>query len=148
MEILCSRYGKTTGLEGDLDTEGERLIGEWAQQELGSDLLFVTGYHVDNRPVYAMPDAVNPPLTHSFDLLFRGVEITTGGQRIHEYPQLVESIRARGWTRRTTAAIWRRSGTACRRTAGWAWVSSDCSSRCSASTTSKRRHCFRATGIG
>jgi nondiscriminating aspartyl-tRNA synthetase len=94
--ILAERFNKTHGLEGDLDTEGERLIGQWAREELGSDLLFVTGYHVANRPVYAMPNLAEPPLTRSFDLLFRGVEITTGGQRIHEYGQLVESIRSRG----------------------------------------------------
>jgi nondiscriminating aspartyl-tRNA synthetase len=95
-EILGKRFGKTEGLRGDLDTEGERLIGQWAAEELDSALLFVTGYHVDCRPMYAMPDSAHPPLTHSFDLLYDGVEITTGGQRIHDYGQLVESIRSRG----------------------------------------------------
>ena len=94
--ILAEKFGKTSGLHGDLDTEGERLISQWAEQELGSKLLFVTGYHVDKRPMYTMPDADEPPLTRSFDLLFRGVEITTGGQRIHDYGQLVESVRSRG----------------------------------------------------
>jgi nondiscriminating aspartyl-tRNA synthetase len=94
--VLAKRFGKTEGLHGDLDTEGERLICQWAQQELGSQMIFITGYHVDKRPMYAMPDEANPPLTHSFDLLFRGVEITTGGQRIHDYRQLVDSIRRRG----------------------------------------------------
>ena len=61
----------------------------------GRELLYVTGYHVDNRPMYTMPDEHSPPLTRSFDLLFRGVEITTGSQRIHDYQQLVESIRLR-----------------------------------------------------
>ena len=95
-QILQERFGKTTGIDGDLDTEGERLICQWAQEELGSELLFVTGYHVGNRPVYTMPNQDAPPLTLSFDLLFRGVEITTGGQRIHDYRQLVDSIRSRG----------------------------------------------------
>jgi nondiscriminating aspartyl-tRNA synthetase len=94
--VLAERFGKTGGLEGDLDTEGERLLSEWAQEELGSELIFVTGYHVANRPMYTMPDKKDPPLTHSFDLLFRGVEITTGSQRIHQYEPLVESIRSRG----------------------------------------------------
>jgi nondiscriminating aspartyl-tRNA synthetase len=94
--ILAEKFGKTQGLHGDLDTEGERLICQWAAQELGSELVFVTGYHVDCRPMYTMPDSQNPPLTHSFDLLMGGVEITTGGQRIHEYDQLAESIRSRG----------------------------------------------------
>ena len=96
VRILGERFEKREGLQGDLDTEGERLISEWALQEYGSELVFVTGYHVDKRPLYTMPDAEKPPLTHSFDLLFRGVEITTGGQRIHEYKDLVESIEARG----------------------------------------------------
>jgi len=94
--ILAERPGKTEGLHGDLDTEGERAICQWAQEERGSELLYVTGYHVDKRPVYTAPNLSEPPLTRSFDLLFRGVEITTGGQRIHDYEQLLESIRSRG----------------------------------------------------
>lgn len=94
--ILAERFGKTEGPDGDLDTDGERLICRWAEKELGSELLYVTGYHVNKRPAYTMPDLSAPPLTRSFDLLFRGVEITTGGQRIHDHGQLVESIRARG----------------------------------------------------
>ena len=94
--ILAERFGKTDGLAGDLDTEGEQLLCRWAAEELGSELLFVTGYHVDKRPMYAMPDDAQPPLTRSFDLLFRGVEITTGGQRIHQPQRLAESIRSRG----------------------------------------------------
>lgn len=96
VEILRSKFGKTDGLEGDLDTEGERLISQWAQETHGSELVFVTGYHTDKRPVYTMPDAAHPPLTHSFDLLFRGVEITTGGQRIHQHAQLTQSMESRG----------------------------------------------------
>ena len=95
-QVLGQRFGKTEGLHGDLDTEGERLICQWAREEFGSDLLFVTGYHVGNRPMYTMPNLDEAPLTRSFDLLFRGIEITTGGQRIHRYEQLVESIRAHG----------------------------------------------------
>jgi nondiscriminating aspartyl-tRNA synthetase len=94
--VLEEEFGKADGLDGDLDTEGEQLICAWAAEELGSELLYVTGYHVDKRPMYTMPDVGMPPLTRSFDLLFRGVEITTGGQRIHEHERLVESIRSRG----------------------------------------------------
>jgi len=94
--ILAERYGKIEGLEGDLDTEGERLVSKWAEEELGSELLYVTGYHVESRPVYTMPEKERPPLTRSFDLLFRGVEVTTGGQRIHDYDELVENMRRRG----------------------------------------------------
>jgi nondiscriminating aspartyl-tRNA synthetase len=94
--ILARRFGKTDGLNGDLDTEGEALLGQWAAQEAGSELVYVTGYHVDKRPMYTMPNLEAPPLTRSFDLLFRGVEVATGGQRIHDYEQLVHSIRSRG----------------------------------------------------
>ncbi|MCJ7544061.1 MAG: aspartate--tRNA(Asn) ligase, partial [Phycisphaerae bacterium] len=59
--ILAERFGKTDGLHGDLDTAGERLICQWAAQELGSELVFVTGYHVDRRPMYTMPDLAHPP---------------------------------------------------------------------------------------
>ena len=96
VEILASKHNKTTGLEGDLDTEGERLIGQWAKEELSSDLLFVTGYAVERRPAYTMPSPTDPRYTASFDLLYRGVEICTGGQRIHDYAQLVESLTRRG----------------------------------------------------
>lgn len=95
-QILREKFGKIDGIEGDLDTEGEKLMSQWAREEWGSDLLFVTGYHVANRPAYAKAREDQPPLTHSFDLLFRGVEITTGGQRIHDYEALVTSLRSRG----------------------------------------------------
>ena len=94
--VLAEEFGKTGGLDGDLDTEGERLICQWAKSELGSELLYVTGYHIDKRPMYTMPNESEPPLTRSFDLLFRGVELTTGGQRIHNYDQLVASMRQCG----------------------------------------------------
>ena len=96
VRILRERFGKEDGLHGDLDTEGEQLIGRWAQEELGSPLLFVTGYATDVRPVYTMPLCEEPARSASFDLLYGGVEIATGGQRIHEYARLVESFRSRG----------------------------------------------------
>jgi nondiscriminating aspartyl-tRNA synthetase len=95
-KVLREKFGKTTGVEGDLDTEAEKLIGQWAEQELKSPLLFVTGYSVACRPVYTMPLESDPARTRSFDLLYRGVEISTGGQRIHLYAQLIESFKRRG----------------------------------------------------
>jgi nondiscriminating aspartyl-tRNA synthetase len=94
--LLADRFGKTDGLDGDLDTEGERLVGEWARRELGSELVFVTGYALSRRPVYAMPHPSDPTRSASFDLLYNGVEIVTGGQRIHRYEQLVAAMRSRG----------------------------------------------------
>jgi nondiscriminating aspartyl-tRNA synthetase len=94
--ILAERFGKREGLEGDLDTEGERLIGEWASTELKSPLLFVTGYAIEKRPAYTMAQSGEPRISRSFDLLYNGVEITTGGQRIHNHAALVESFQSRG----------------------------------------------------
>ena len=93
IDILKESYGRND-LEGDLDPEGEKQICEYAKEHLGSEFLFLTHYPRRKRPMYAMP--AEETLTHSFDLLFRGLEITTGGQRIHNYEQLKESIASRG----------------------------------------------------
>ncbi len=91
LEILKKEYGKE--IEGlDIDPEGERLISQWAKKTYNSDFIFLTHYPVTVRPFYTMPSA-DPHYTNSFDLIFRGVEIATGGQRIHNYHQLVASIK-------------------------------------------------------
>jgi len=93
--ILENEYGKKT--KGfDLDPEGEKLICDWAQEVHGSDLLFLTEYPCSKRPVYTMPMDDNPDFTRSFDLLFRGLEITTGGQRIHGHKMLLDAFNRRG----------------------------------------------------
>jgi len=89
--ILKDRYGKDSPPEG-LDPEGERLICEHVAESGRGDLVFVTHWPVGKRPVYTHPDPADPSLTRSFDLLFRGLEITTGGQRIHLYDQLVANM--------------------------------------------------------
>jgi nondiscriminating aspartyl-tRNA synthetase len=96
-EVLKEKFNKIEGIEGDLDTEGERLIGQWAREEHGSELIFVTGYELSRRPAYTMPHPTNPKLSASFDLIYNGVEIVTGGQRIHAYEQLVQSLSGRGF---------------------------------------------------
>jgi len=93
LEILKNEYGKTD-LEGDLDPEGEKLIYKYAKERLGSEFLFLTHYPRRKRPMYTMPCGEEE--THSFDLLFRGLEITTGGQRIHNYSMLIDNIRYKG----------------------------------------------------
>lgn len=95
VQILRERYDKTDP-DGDLDPHGEELICRYAAEELGSEFVFITHYPTEHRPMYAMPCSENPELTNSFDLLYRGIEITTGGQRIHDYDQLASSIRSRG----------------------------------------------------
>jgi nondiscriminating aspartyl-tRNA synthetase len=92
--ILKEKFNKNNS--GDLDPESERLLCRYAQEEYGCELLFVTHYPIEKRPMYAMPDSENPMLTRSFDLLYKGLEITTGGQRIHEYERLVHNIQTRG----------------------------------------------------
>lgn len=92
LEMLKKEFGKE--MEGlDIDPEGERLICEWAKREKGSDFVFLTNYPWAIRPMYIMPDPENPKETFGFDLLYRGVEIASGGQRIHDHDQLVENIR-------------------------------------------------------
>lgn len=97
MKLLRARHNWQG--EGDLDGEGERLLYEHFLKEEGSEFVYVIDYPHKVRPFYALPGPIQEnglPGSESFDLLFRGLEITTGGQRIHEYDMLVESIRARG----------------------------------------------------
>jgi nondiscriminating aspartyl-tRNA synthetase len=82
--------------EPDLEPEHERAICAWALKEKGSDFVFVTHYPVSKRPFYTYEDEADPGYTKSFDLLFRGLEITTGGQRIHNYAHLIERIKGKG----------------------------------------------------
>lgn len=93
LDILKKEYGKD-GLTEDLDPEGEKMIGQYAKKKYNSDFIFLTHYPRSKRPMYTMPAEEN--LTHSFDLLFRGLEITTGGQRIHDYDMLVSNMIYKG----------------------------------------------------
>jgi nondiscriminating aspartyl-tRNA synthetase len=94
LEILEKEYGKTVENE-DIDGEGERMICEYVSKTYGSDFVFLTHYPIHLRPFYSMPSA-DGKYTETFDLLFRGVEIASGGQRIHDYQMLVDSIRRKG----------------------------------------------------
>lgn len=93
---ILRKRGKDLEPADDLDPEAERVLSRYAKEEFESDFIFVTHYPRSGRPFYTMPDPDSPELTRSFDLLFRGLEVTTGSQRIHEYPQLVASIREFG----------------------------------------------------
>ena len=95
-EIITKKFKKKITDYRDFEPEEEQLLGKWAQKEFGSDFLFVTHYPSEKRPFYAMDDPADPAYTLSFDLLFRGIEITTGGQRIHDYNEQVAKMRARG----------------------------------------------------
>ncbi|GCE10849.1 aspartate--tRNA(Asn) ligase [Tengunoibacter tsumagoiensis] len=78
--------------EPDLSPQDERWLGEWAQQEFGSAFLYVTGYPMRKRPFYTHPDPQRPEYSNSFDLLFRGIELVTGGQRLHRYDAYLAAL--------------------------------------------------------
>ena len=95
-ERVSEKYGHQMRNPFDLEPEEELLIGRYAKEEWDSDFIFVTHYPSKKRPFYAMDDPEDTRYTLSFDLLFKGMEITTGGQRIHDYRMLREKIAARG----------------------------------------------------
>lgn len=95
-EKVSEKYGHKMRNPFDLEPEEEQLISQYAKEEWDSDFVFVTHYPSKKRPFYAMDDPEDTRYTLSFDLLFRGMEITTGGQRIHDYKMLTEKIAARG----------------------------------------------------
>ena len=95
---VSEKYDRRIRNPFDLEPEEESLISRYAKEEWDADFVFVTHYPSKKRPFYAMDDPEDPTFTLSFDLLFRGMEITTGGQRIHDYRKLMEKIEARGMT--------------------------------------------------
>ncbi|HEX6686351.1 MAG TPA: aspartate--tRNA(Asn) ligase [Candidatus Limnocylindrales bacterium] len=82
--------------EPDLAPADERALGEWALREHGSEFVYVTGYPMIKRPFYTHPDPAQPRYSNSFDLLFRGLELVTGGQRLHRYEDHVAALEQRG----------------------------------------------------
>ena len=95
-EKVAEKYSHKMRNPFDLEPEEELLIGQYAKEEWDSDFVFVTHYPSKKRPFYAMDDPEDTRYTLSFDLLFRGMEVTTGGQRIHDYKMLTDKIAARG----------------------------------------------------
>ena len=97
-EMAAEKYKRKIKNPYDLEPEEEVLISRLFQEDYGADFVFVTHYPAKKRPFYAMDDPEDSRFTLSFDLLFRGMEITTGGQRIHDYHLLLDKIAARGMT--------------------------------------------------
>ena len=96
--LVSEKYNRDIRNPYDLEPEEEVLIGKYFKEEYDSDFVFVTHYPTKKRPFYAMEDPTDRTFTLSFDLLFRGIEITTGGQRIHDYAELLKKIEDRGMT--------------------------------------------------
>ena len=96
IQILAKDYKRDSAGMGDLDPEGERQVCDYALKKYGSEFVFISRYPRSARPFYTMPDPDDPEGTLGFDLLFRGLEVTTGSQRIHDYNMLVESIKRIG----------------------------------------------------
>jgi aspartyl-tRNA synthetase len=94
---LLNQEGKEMVITDDIDPEGERLLGEIFPREYGADMVFITHYPLELRPAYTMPSLTDDGMTESFDLTYKGMEITTGGQRIHLYDLLVERFKAKGF---------------------------------------------------
>ncbi|MDO4305894.1 MAG: aspartate--tRNA(Asn) ligase [Eubacteriales bacterium] len=95
-QLVAKKYDRKIRNPYDLEPEEEALIGQYFKEEYDADFVFVTHYPSKKRPFYAMDDPADERFTLSFDLLFHGLEVTTGGQRIHDYKALREKIAARG----------------------------------------------------
>ena len=96
--LVAEKYDRKIKNPFDLEPEEEMLISRYAKEEWDADFVFVTHYPSKKRPFYAMDDPADSTYTLSFDLLFRGMEITTGGQRIHDYHELLPKMEKRGMT--------------------------------------------------
>lgn len=94
-KMATEKYGRPIRDPYDLEPEEEANIGKLFLEEYGSDFVFVTHYPDKKRPFYTKNDPSDPKYTLSFDLLFRGMEVTTGGQRIHDYQEQIDKMRIR-----------------------------------------------------
>ena len=94
-ELVAEKYNRKIRNPYDLEPEEEVLIGRYFKEEYDSDFVFVTHYPSKKRPFYAMDDPADPKFTLSFDLLFKGLEVTTGGQRIHDYQEILAKMEKR-----------------------------------------------------
>jgi len=90
-KILLEEYDKKSPI-GNIDAEGEALFSKYIKEKYDSDFVFLTKYPASKRPMYTMPDDEREGMTKSFDLIYKGLEITTGGQRIHDYEMLRENM--------------------------------------------------------
>jgi nondiscriminating aspartyl-tRNA synthetase len=95
-QLIAANAGWDPRGEPDLSPADERWLGDWAVREHGSEFLYVTGYPMVKRPFYTYPDPDRPEYSRSFDLIFRGMELVTGGQRLHNHSAYLAALAARG----------------------------------------------------
>jgi nondiscriminating aspartyl-tRNA synthetase len=94
--LIAQATGEDLENEPDLAPAHERWLSDWAAREHDSEFLFVTGYPMIKRPFYTHPAPSRPESSNSFDLLFRGLELITGGQRLHRYEDYLAALLGRG----------------------------------------------------
>ena len=95
-EVLFKEFGRDQRIEKDLTPQDEIDICKWAKEKYGSDFVTITHFPTKSKPFYTMPDSQDPEYSLSYDLLFKGVEVLSGSQRVNDYGQLVKSIKDRG----------------------------------------------------
>lgn len=95
-EIIKKEYGADCSSEPDLEPQHERWLCEYSKKTWNSDFIFITHFPISKRPFYTYEDENDMGYAKGFDLLFRGIEITTGAQRIHDYDSLVASLKKKG----------------------------------------------------
>lgn len=95
-EIIRKEYKREIEDINDMSPEDERQICEWAKKEKGSDFIFITGYPTKKRAFYTYEEPGKAPFSTGFDLLFRGLEINSGSQRMHDYEQMIARMKERG----------------------------------------------------
>lgn len=95
-EIIFKEFGRDSRQEKDLAPQDEIDICKWAKEKHKSDFVTISHFPTSAKPFYTKPDPNNPEYSLSYDLLFRGVEVLSGSQRINNYTQLMESIKSRG----------------------------------------------------
>lgn len=96
LKLIGTETGKDLSGEQDLTPAHERWLGDWAIRVHDSEFLFVTGFPRAKRPFYTSPDPASPGATNGFDLLFRGLELVTGGQRLHRLPDYEAALAEHG----------------------------------------------------
>ena len=92
-EIIFQRTGRDNRKKPDLEPDDEKEICQFSKEKYNSELIFITHYPTKKRPFYTFADPEDPEYTLSFDLLCRGLEIVTGGQRINDYEKLIKNIK-------------------------------------------------------